>query len=57
MNDDKVTVEPPINDKIGPKFGIDWLTNKTAINTHKRIMTRLILILSIHIFVFIFIIR
>jgi hypothetical protein len=40
IKDDKDTVDPPINDKIGPKFGMDWATNKTAIKMHVR-MTNL----------------
>lgn len=39
INDDKETVDPPINDKIGPKLGIDWATNKTRINTLNLITT------------------
>lgn len=39
MNDDNVTVEPPMNDNMGPKFGIDWATNKTDNNTDVLIMT------------------
>jgi len=37
INDDKETVDPPINDKIGPKFGIDCATNKTAVKMPVRI--------------------
>jgi hypothetical protein len=41
INDESDTVEPPIKDKIGPKFGIDCATNKTAIKIDKRIITLL----------------
>ena len=41
MNEESETVEPPISDKIGPKFGIDWATNKTDNTVPKRIKTRL----------------
>ncbi len=41
MNEDKLTVEPPINVKIGPKRGIDCATNKTAAKIDTLMITRL----------------
>ena len=38
INDERDTVEPPIKDKIGPKLGMDWATNKTANNIDTRMM-------------------
>ena len=38
INDERDTVEPPIKDKIGPKLGTDWATNKTASSIDKRMM-------------------
>ena len=38
IKDESDTVEPPINDKIGPKFGIDCATNKTESKIDKRII-------------------
>lgn len=40
MNEDSETVDPPINANIGPKFGTDCATNKTAAKIVHRITTR-----------------
>ena len=40
MNEESDTVEPPMNDNIGPKFGIDCATKRTAVNIEHRIITR-----------------
>lgn len=41
MKEESDTVEPPINDKIGPKFGIVCATNKTDTKIVTLIITRL----------------
>ena len=40
MKEDRVTVDPPMNDKIGPKFGIDWATKRTEARMVERMITR-----------------
>lgn len=40
MKEDRDTVVPPMNDRMGPKFGMDSATNRTQARTETRMTTR-----------------